>query len=354
MSTTTWRKAIGLGGALALLVTLLVTAFAYPAARAGAHDVPLALVAPDTSAAQVERALDTRAPGAFDVTRYADEDAARAAVADHDVDGALVLAQDGVRLDVASAASPAVAQLLEQAATGTATAAAQAAGRDVPAPVVTVTDVVPSPADDARGAVLAAGVLPAVMGSMATGILASLVVRGRTRRLAAIGVASVAAGLLVGAVLGPWLGALPGSYAAVAGIVALGTAAGALVVAGLGSVLGRAGLVVGGVLVMLMGNPSSAAASAPELLPGAWGAVGPWLPAGAMVSALREVTFFGGAHAAAPLLTLAAWVVVLGAALLLGRAGRGATGASDAERAEEEEASGAGEAHGHRLLPTPA
>lgn len=312
------RSAAGIGAALAVLVAVLVTAFAYPAARSGPHQVPLGLVAPDQVAARLDAALDAHAPGGFDVTRYADAAAARAAVGHHDVDGALVLGGARPQVVVASAASPAVAQLLTEVAD---TAATQLGGSSAgtSAGTVETVDVVAAPAGDPRGAVLAAGVLPGVIASMVVGLVAALVVRGARRRLVTVAVAAAGAGLLVALVLGPWLGALPGAYWAVAGIVALGVAGCALLVTGLAAVLGRAGLVLGALLVLLVGNPSSAAAAAPELLPTAWGVVGPWLPPGAMVEALRAATFFDGAHAARPVLVLVGWVVVLGALTLVGR-----------------------------------
>jgi hypothetical protein len=316
MTRTPWVRALGLGGALALLVALFVTAFAWPTAHAGPHDVSVGLVAPAPVAGKVEQALASAAPGAFEVTTYPDADAARAEVTDRDVDGALVLGAGRPQLYVASAGSSAVAQLLEQVAT---TAATELTGTPAATPVVATTDLVPLPAADSRGTVLAAGVVPTVIGSIAIGAIASLVVRGRARRLALVAVASVGGGLLVAAVLAPWLGALPDAYWAVAGVVALGLAGSALLVAGMRGVAGPAGIGIGAVVVMLVGNPSSGAASAPDLLPTAWGVVGPLLPPGAMVEALRAVTFFDGAHAGRALTVLVAWVA-LGVALL--RAGR--------------------------------
>jgi hypothetical protein len=334
MTRTPWPRAVGVGAALALVVTLLVLAFAWPTAKAAPRDVPLGLVGPAAAVTQVEQALAAKAPGGFDVTTYPDADAARDAVAHHDLDGALVLAGPSPQLLVASAGSPTLAQLLEEVATQAATAL----GGTPPASPVVVTDVVPAPADDARGAVLTAGMLPAVIGSIVVGAVSALVVRGRTRRLATLGVAAVGAGLLVGLVLGPWRGALPSAYAAVAGSLALGVAASACVVAGLHAVAGRAGLVLAAAVVLLVGNPASGAAAPTVLLPAFWGGVGPWLPPGATADLLRAVTFVDGAHAAAPLLTLVAWTVVGAVLVVVGRgAGRRAARGPDPEVAEPAE-----------------
>jgi hypothetical protein len=72
-------------------------------------------------------------------------------------------------------------------------------------------------------------------------------------------------------------------------------------------------------LVMLLGNPFSGAASAPQMLPEPAGAIGQWMPPGAGTTLLRSVSYFDGAAATGPALTLTWWVAVgLGAVLLGG------------------------------------
>jgi hypothetical protein len=89
----------------------------------------------------------------------------------------------------------------------------------------------------------------------------------------------------------------------------------ALFVLGLHSLAGTAGLGLGAATVLLLGNPLSGLASAPELLPSGWGSLGQLLPPGATGSLLRSVSWFDGAGAGAPLLVLTAWSAV-GLALL--------------------------------------
>jgi hypothetical protein len=81
-------------------------------------------------------------------------------------------------------------------------------------------------------------------------------------------------------------------------------------------VAGRPGLGLGVAVVVVLGNPLSAAAAAPDLLPAGWAGLGQLLPPGAVVAALRAVSGFGGTGAAGPLAVLAAWAV--GGLLLLG------------------------------------
>jgi len=68
--------------------------------------------------------------------------------------------------------------------------------------------------------------------------------------------------------------------------------------------------------MVLLGNPLSGAASAPELLPQPWGAIGQVLPPGAGVTLLRSTSFFDGAAATGPLWILLGWFVA-GCALIL-------------------------------------
>jgi len=75
------------------------------------------------------------------------------------------------------------------------------------------------------------------------------------------------------------------------------------------------------VLVFVIGNPLSGLASAPELLPQPWGAIGQFLPPGAGATLLRSVAFFDGAGGAVALWTLAAWTVAGLALVAVGRRG---------------------------------
>ncbi|MGH8828200.1 MAG: hypothetical protein ACRDVZ_11530, partial [Jiangellaceae bacterium] len=202
---------------------------------------------------------------------------------------------------IASAASPVVAQLLQQVAE------AMAAGADGPSGPA-VTDVVPLPEDDPRGVGLIAGALPLVIGGIAVGVAMSLVITGVGRRIAGAAIVSATSGLLNAALLQYWLGSLQGNYWANAAAIALVVAAMSFTVIGLHAVMGRAGLALGAAIMLLLGNPLSGLTSAPVMLPEGWGALGQLLPPGAGGSLLRSTAFFDGAGAGAPLLVLTAWI----------------------------------------------
>jgi hypothetical protein len=309
------RGSVGRAAAIAALVVAvqaaLVALFAWPAVETAPRDLPVVVAAPPPAAAALTQQLQSARPGAFTVTTVADQTAADAALRDRQAYAAFILRPDGPRLHVASAAAPAVAQLLTQQAQ-----ALGAAGDGAPIPVV---DVVATDADDPRGAGFAAGFLPLVLTSMAAGILLAAAVGSRRARLAGIGVFAVLAGLVGAAVLQYGLDALPGAYLANAAVIGLLALAVSGAVAGLGALLGRAGIGLGVLLVFVLGNPLSAVAAAPELLPQPWGQLGQLLPPGAGATLLRATTYFDGAGATAAAWTLTAWAA---AGLILLLAGR--------------------------------
>jgi hypothetical protein len=304
-SGSAWGHVAGAVLGLTALLSLLLTAFAWPAVNTEPRDVPIAIAAPQQVAAQIEQGLSQAGEDAFEVTVVENRAAAVRLIEDRGVYGAIVATPQGGEVLTASAASPAVDQALRQVATGMGAADGTS---------VQVTDVVPLPADDPRGMGLAAGALPLVLGGIATAALLWLRVQGRTQRVVGVLGVAVVGGLALTAILQSWLGALDGSYWANASVVALAISATASAVLGLGRLLGVAGVGLGAATMLLLGNPLSGLTSAPEMLPSGWGELGQLLPPGAAGTALRSVAFFDGAGSAMPLLVLGCW---LGGGLLL-------------------------------------
>jgi hypothetical protein len=283
-----------------LLAGLTLAAFAWPAARLAPRDLPIGVVAPAAAGDAIEQRL-ARDGDAVEVHRFADQASARAAIADRAIYGAIVVAPDGTTVLTASAASPLVAQLLQQAASPPAGAGSG---------TVRVVDVVPADPDDPRGAALAASVLPLVLAGMVAGVLVWLAGGAWPVRWAALVVASGAAGLVAAGTAQGWLGVLGGGWLVNAGVLGLTVLAVGGTVAGLAALFGRAGAALGALLMVLVGNPLSGVSSAPELLPEPAGDIGQLLPPGAGGSLLRSTAFFDGAGGAAPLAVLAAWVAL--------------------------------------------
>ncbi|MFG3273223.1 ABC transporter permease [Streptomyces luteogriseus] len=303
------RRVIAVVVLVPVLAALALWAFAWPASRIAPRDLPLGVAGPAAAAAQVERQLE-RHEGAFEIHRYADEAAARDAIEDRSVYGAVVITAQGPELLTASAAGPVVAQFLQQAV------AHQAAAGGTQVKTV---DVVPTPSGDPRGAVLNAATLPLALAGIAAGAVVTLLRLRGFRAVTALLGASALVGVIAAGIAHSWLGALGGDWWTEASVLGLSTLAVGGAVAGLAALIGPAGTGVGAAVVMLIGNPFSGATSAPQMLPEPAGAIGQWLPPGAGTTLLRSVSYFDGAAATGPALTLAWWAVLgLGAVLLGG------------------------------------
>lgn len=309
--SVTWQKAIGIGMAVALAVGLLVAAFAWPVARSAPADIPVAVAGPPPAVAEFSAQLQQRAPGVFAAREATDADAAERLIREREVYGAFVLAPGAPPAVItASAASPVVAQLLQSAAAGPVDPAEM--------PASEVTDLVPLPENDPRGAGFAAAALPMVMGGLLLGVACALLLPSAGKRAAGLATGAVLSGLVMGGVTQGWLGVLAGNYWLNSAAIALTIGAIAATVAGLHAILGHAGIALGAITVFLLGNPLSGVAVPPEMLPSGWGVLGQALPPGAGVALLRSVAFFDGAAAARPVWVLTAWLIVGLALLLLG------------------------------------
>ncbi|MFD9116249.1 ABC transporter permease [Streptomyces bottropensis] len=302
------RRAVAVIILIPIIAGLALWAFAWPNARTASRDLPLGVTGPATAVAQVERQLEHR-EGAFEIHRYADEAAARDAIEDRTVYGAVVVTQAGPKLLTASAASPMVAQLLQQAVTQQAAAAGVR---------VATTDVVATSPNDPRGSAFGASVLPLALAGTASGVLVTLLGLRRGQAAGALIGAAALVGLAATAITDSWLGVLGGHWWAEAGVLSLTTLAVGGTVAGFASLLGKPGMGLGALLIVFIGNPFAGASTAPQLLPEPAGDLGRLLPPGAGASLLRSVSFFDGAAALTPALVLTAWATFGLAAVLLG------------------------------------
>lgn len=308
MPTAPNRRAVAVILLIPLMVTLALWAFAWPAARIAPRDLPVGVAGAAPAAEQLEQRFEQR-DGAFEVHRYADEAAARAAIEDRVVYGAVVATPQGPHLLTASAASPVVSQLLREAVTAS-------APEGTP---VGVTDVVAAPVGDPRGSALGASVLPLALAGMAAGAVVTLMGLRGARGALTLLAASALVGLAATAVAHSWLGVITGDWWTEAGVLALTVLAIGSAVTGLGALFGQRGIGLGALLMVLLGNSFSGVTSAPQLLPEPVGAIGQWLPPGAGGSLLRSVAFFDGSAAGGPVLTLALWSALGLAAVLLAR-----------------------------------
>jgi hypothetical protein len=306
------QRLIALPIGLALIVSTLLLAFAWPAVTADVRSLPIAVAGPAEQVAHVVDGLEQNKPGAFEVVTVDDRAAAVELIETREVYGAIVLGAEPEVL-TASAASPAAAQLLSALASQLSAqlnAAAAAQGIALPAPiVVATTDVVALPDTDPRGAGLISASFPMVLGGIIAGSALSLLVVGVWRRMAVLGAFAVIAGLSLAAILQGLFGALDGNYVVNSAAIALALTAVGAVVVGLSSLVGRSGIILSVVLFVLFANPLSAATQPAEFIVAPWGAIGQWMPPGAGATLLRDVSYFPGADASFAWLVLAGWAI---------------------------------------------
>lgn len=335
-----WPRVLGLGIALAAIVGVIVLAFSWPGVTSDPKDLPLVVAGPEAQVAQLEAALDDRTEGLFAVTVVGDRAAAVAAIEARDAYGAIVLGPEPEVL-TASAGSPIVAQQLGafasalQAQVQAAVEAQVPAGVTPPVVTVTVTDVVPLADGDPRGTGLVSAAFPLVLGGMIGGIAITISLVGALRRLLALAVYVVVAGLTIAGILQGWFGVLQGSFGLNAAVFAGALLAIGAPIVGFAALVGRAGVAIGPVLFLLVANPISSAAQPIEFLPSPWGAIGQWFPPGAGATLIRDASYFPAADTTFPWLVLAGWATV---GILLALAGHfRTTGGATAEAIEDAE-----------------
>lgn len=310
------RSPVAIALAAAALVTLVLLAFSWPSVTAEPRDLPVAVTGPEQAVSQIQTAIGD--DGAVALESVDTRQEAVNAIEERDVYGAIVLAdgpEAAPEVLVASAANPQVAQNLGDIA--------QLLGQQTNTEVE-VTDVVPLSDDDSLGTGLTAASLPMVISGVIGGALIALAVTGALRRLAALGIFAVTGGLAFAGVLQGWYGVLQGDYWQNAAAIALTLGAISATLIGLFAVLGRAGLGLGAVLSIPIGNPMSGATVPADFLPGPWGEIGQWLPPGAASTLLRTLSYFPEASTVLCWTILGGWAVVGVILTLLDRSRRSA------------------------------
>ena len=304
-----WRQLTIIAVLLPMMIVLAVLAFAWPAARIAPRDLPVGIVGTGRASEQVLSGLNRSDPGGFDVRRYPGEASARAAIR-QDICGAFVIAPAGPVLEAGGARQS--AQLLSFASP-----APHSCGERFR---TVVDDVVPLSASDPRGLVLPSALLPMSICGVIMASVIGLVLgfRPAWRQIMALIVVSASAGLGAYLIAQGFLGALPHEAVATWAALSLIVLAIGATTAGLIALIGAAGLGLGILLMIFIGNPFSGATSAPELLPAPVGTIGQWLPPGAGANLLRSTAYFGGHGAAEHLTVLLVWIVLGLAAITAG------------------------------------
>ena len=269
------------------------------------------------------------------IKEYSSESDARAAIDRRKIQGAFIVDSTGARLIVVPAASPAMASALSNAFS----AAGAAFGQKI-----AIVQVHPLPAGDSGGSASFLVVMALIIG----GYLASTIGMAfggqatRQRRLVSLAIASVLGALLTDTFAGPVLGAIPTSkFVALWGLFILVMMAVAFAAAALQTVLGPAGTLVVVVVFVIFGAPASGGTVPSSFLPGFWRTFGPYLPAGAGTTAVRNTIYFAGNNIARSVIILAAYLVVGALTVIAVRARKPPSGGAAETEAEAAAAVGA-------------
>jgi hypothetical protein len=271
------------------------------------HGVPLGVVGTSKVPAAVATHFSLR------ITRFPSESAAEAAIDKRKVDGALLSGPGADRLIVVPASGVSGALALSSAF-GT---AAAALGQKLE-----IVQLHKLPAGDAGGNVSFLVVMALIVGGYLAATIAMVFGGSATRRgrLAMLALAAVAGALLTDLVAGPVLHALPSSkFLVLWGLFVLVMLGVAYSTSALQAVLGGAGTIVVVVLFVIFGAPASGGTVPSPYLPGIWRTVGPYLPAGAGTTAVRNTIYFDGNGINRSLIVLAAYLILGSAALIVVR-----------------------------------
>ena len=240
----------------------------------------------------------------LETTPYASESDALDAIDQREIDGALVAGPAGAKLIVVPAAGNAGASALSAAFTAGAAALHQE---------IAIVKAHPLPQGDASGAVSFLVVMALIIGGYLSSTIA-MAYGGRAtrrRRLASLAVAAVIGALLTDTLAGPVLGAMPSSkFLVLWGLFTLIMLAVAYATAALQAVLGAGGTLVVVIVFVIFGAPASGGTVPTDYLPTIWRTIGPYLPAGAGTTTVRNTIYFDGNGTTKSLIILAAYLVI--------------------------------------------
>ncbi|MET9625709.1 DUF3533 domain-containing protein [Streptomyces sp. NPDC006464] len=307
-SAVTPRAALLVVGVLALQL-LFIASYVGALHNPKPRDVPFGVVAPQQVSAQLVGRLE-RLPGEpLDPRPVSDADEARRQIMNRDIDGALLVDPAGSTdtLLVASGGGTVLSSTLEALFTKV-----EAANRRT----VRTVDVAPASPQDfdglsafylvvgwCVGGYICAAILAISAGSRPANTTRAVI------RLGTLAVYSAIGGLGGAIIVGPILGALPGSVAALWGLGTLVVFAVGAATLALQSVFGIVGIGLAILLIVVAGNPSAGGAFPLPMLPPFWNAIGPALPPGAGTWVARSIAYFKGNDVTGPLLVLSAWAV---------------------------------------------
>ena len=339
---SSWIKVISTSVLASLVVALVVLAFTWPTKTMEAKNLPVSIAGPEVTVSQFEQSLKDKGIETFELKQASSREEAEQQIKQRETYGAIIFTEGAApEVLTAPAANTASTQMLNGVATQlnaqiqqkaltakteALTQAVQAGGEQgaqaaaqleqmkaqaeqASAMTVKATAVVPLSESDSSGTGLTIAAFPLVMGGIIGGMLSLTLINGTWRRFATATLYAVIGGALTALILSTWFGFIPGDFAtlwAAFGATYLATAS---FMIGFGSLLvPAAGLGLGAVITMFIGNPISGASMPSVFLPGAWGQIGQMMVPGASSTLLRSIAYFPEAATSDQWLVLGSWI----------------------------------------------
>lgn len=339
---SSWLKVIATSVLASLLVALVVLAFTWPTKTMEAKNLPVSIAGPEVTVSQFEQSLKDQGIETFELKQATSREDAEQQIKQRETYGAIIFTEGAApEVLTAPAANAAATQMLNGVATQlnaqiqqkalaakteALTQAVQAGGEQgaqaaaqldqmkvqaeqASAMAVKTTAVVPLSESDSSGTGLAIAAFPLVIGGILGGSFSALRVNGTWCRFATATLYAVIGGALTALILSTWFGFIPGDFAtlwAAFGATYLATAS---FMIGMGALLvPAAGLGLGAVVTMFIGNPISGASMPSAFLPGAWGQIGQMMVPGASSTLLRSIAYFPEAATSGQWLVLGSWI----------------------------------------------
>ncbi|WP_304023979.1 ABC transporter permease [Rothia mucilaginosa] len=339
---SSWIKVISTSLLASLIVALVILAFTWPTKTMEAKNLPVSIAGPEATVSQFEQSLKDRGIETFELKQASSREEAEQQIRQRETYGAIIFTEGAApEVLTAPAANAAATQMLNGVATQlnaqiqqkaltakteALTQAVQAGGEQgaqaaaqleqmkaqaeqASAMTVKATAVVPLSESDSSGTGLTIAAFPLVIGGILGGVLSLNLIKGTWRRFATATLYAVIAGALTALILSTWFGFIPGDFATLWAAFAATYLATASFMIGMGALLvPAAGLGLGVVVTMFIGNPISGASMPSVFLPGAWGQIGQMMVPGASSALLRSIAYFPEVATSGQWLVLGSWI----------------------------------------------
>lgn len=339
---SSWLKVLLTSLQASLIVAVVILAFTWPTKTMEAKNLPVSIAGPEVTVSQFEQSLKDQGIETFDLKQASSREEAEQQIKQRETYGAIIFTEGAApEVLTAPAANTAATQMLNGVATQlnaqiqqkalaakteALTQAVQAGGEQgaqaaaqleqmkvqaeqASAMEVKTTAVVPLSESDSSGTGLAIAAFPLVIGGILGGVLSLNLIKGTWRRFATATLYAVIAGALTALILSTWFGFIPGDFATLWAAFAATYLATASFMIGMGALLvPAAGLGLGVVVTMFIGNPISGASMPSVFLPGAWGQIGQMLVPGASSTLLRSIAYFPEVATSGQWLVLGSWI----------------------------------------------